>query len=139
MECPVRSPRQALEHVLKSDDPASEYDRWIYKARALPGSLREWNAINVDDESQLAEIWRHLRYNMVAIDYFLNNSVFPRHAKQFQTKLQASGWDIPQFIPTNPGTSQVELSSRSQTLTIGFSGTNDNRTMLPLTIRQEDL
>jgi hypothetical protein len=55
----------------------------------------------VDDEVQLEDIWKHLRLNTVAIDYFLNNFVFPKHAKQFDMKLQASGWDIPLFLPTS--------------------------------------
>lgn len=117
---------QALEHVLKSDDPSNEFSRWTATSNTIPDSLREWNAINVDDEAQLEEIWIHLRYNEIVNDYFLNNFVFPRHAKQFKVKLQASGWDIP-------------LSAPGSSLTTGFSGTNDNRTMLPLTIKQEDL
>lgn len=135
--------RQSLEHVLKSDDPASEYDRWTHSSGRLPDSLREWNAINVDDEAQLKEIWQHVRYNVIAVDYFLNNFVFPKHAKQFHTKLQASGWDIPLFSPGNLSITEQETSQSvgkySQALTTGFSGTNDNRTMLPLTIKQEDL
>ncbi|RVD89464.1 uncharacterized protein DFL_000471 [Arthrobotrys flagrans] len=125
---------QSLRYVLQSDDPASEYDRWTHSSESLPGSLKEWNSINVDDEVQLTEIWGHVRYNVVVIDHFLNNFVFPRHAKQFLTKLQASGWDIPLF-------SDGEGSHRrhGKPLTTGFSGTNDNKTMLPLTVTQEDL
>ena len=135
--------RQSLEHVLKSDDPSSEYDRWTHSTESLPDSLREWNAINVDDEAQLSEIWQHVRYNLTVVDYFLNNFVFPKHAKQFPTKLQASGWDIPDFSSETrslDGENTLQsVGNRSQVLTTGFSGTNDNRTMLPLTIRQEDL
>ena len=40
--------RQSLEHVLKSDDPSNEYDRWTHSSKHLPDSLREWNAINVN-------------------------------------------------------------------------------------------
>lgn len=127
--------RQILEHVMKSDDPSNEYDRWIHDSKSLPDALREWNVINVDDEAQLLELWLHIRYNVVVIDYFLNHFVFPKHAKQFQTKLQASGWDIPLCsLQETPG---AEKSSPA--LTTGFSGTNDNRSMLPLTIKQHDL
>ena len=135
--------RLSLEHVLKSDDPSSEYDRWTHSTESLPDSLREWNAINIDDETQLSEIWRYLHYNWTVVDYFLNNFVFPKHAKQFPTKLQASGWDVPVF---SPGIQLLagehipqSVRDHSQVLTTGFSGTNDNRTMLPLTIQQEDL
>ncbi|CZT03079.1 uncharacterized protein RAG0_09953 [Rhynchosporium agropyri] len=118
---------QTLEHVLKCDDPNQVYDRFSQKS-SLPDALREWNAINIDDEIQLAEILSHLRYNTVVIDYFLNIFVFPRHAKQFQFKLQASGWDIP-----------LASTRLEQRLTTGFSGTNDSKRMLPLTIHQRDL
>lgn len=132
--------RQSLEHVLKSDDPSSEYDRWTQSSRSLPDSLREWNIINVDDATQLVEIWQHVRYEVIVINYFLNNFVFPKHAKQFQMKLQASGWDVPLFSPKDQLKPRQEgVRQKSKPLTTGFSGTNDNRTMLPLTIRQDDL
>jgi hypothetical protein len=124
--------RQSLEHVLKSDDPSQTYDRFSQNSD-LPDSLRDWNAINVDDEAQLKEIWQHVRYNVMAVDYFLNNFVFPRHAKQFHMKLQASGWDIPLFSTRDQSAKSVG------TLTTGFSGTNDWKEMLPLTISQRDL
>jgi hypothetical protein len=127
--------RQSLEHVLKSDDPSQVYDRFSIDS-TLPDSLRDWNAINVDDEGQLHEMWQHVQFNPVIIDYFLNNFVFPKHAKQFQMKLQASGWDIPLFLPSSQSSDQV---SQVVPLTTGFSGTNDWKGMLPLTIQQHDL
>ncbi|OJD31253.1 p-loop containing nucleoside triphosphate hydrolase [Diplodia corticola] len=125
--------QQCLESVVKSDDPSAEYDGWMHSGPNIPGSLREWNVINVDDETQLHELWQHLRYSIVVANYCLNHFVFPTHAKQFKIKLQSSGWDIP--LMTSPD----GMPSRHKPLTTGFSGTNDNRTMLPLTIRQQDL
>ncbi|KAF2494893.1 hypothetical protein BU16DRAFT_590135 [Lophium mytilinum] len=129
---------QSLEHVLKGDDPTTEYERWA--TEDLPGSLRDWNAINVDDEAQLAEIHHHVRYNVNVIDHYLNNFVFPKHAKQFKVKLSASAWDIPLLSPENE-IKATKSSSRQvrKALTTGFSGTNDSRNMLPLNIKQEDL
>ena len=136
--------RQALEHVLKSDDPSSEYDRWTQSTEGLPDSLRDWNVINLDDEIQLSEVWKAVRYNMVVIDYFLNNFVFPRHAKQFKVKLQSNGWDIPIMTTKADDAFIREMVKNPKmlpgvSLTTGFSGTNDNRTMLPLNIKQQDL
>ncbi|KAE9368715.1 hypothetical protein N431DRAFT_547638 [Stipitochalara longipes BDJ] len=132
--------RQTLEHVLKSDDPSQAYDQFTQPS-TLPNSLRQWNAINVDDEAQLHEIWTHLRGVVMVVDYFLNNVVFPRYAKQFHMKLQASGWDIPLFHATQSSNSAITLQSlpTRNTLTTGFSGTNDWKRMLPLTIKQNDL
>ncbi|KAM5341666.1 hypothetical protein ACJ41O_014697 [Fusarium nematophilum] len=130
--------RQCLEHILKSDDPSTEYDTWTKSTDNFPSSLKAWNSINVDDEMQLNEIWKAVRYNEVVIDYFLNNFVFPRHAKQFEVKLQANGWDLPLFR-LEEGDSAGSKYSTSKPLSTGFSGTNDNRTMLPLNIEQQDL
>ncbi|RDL37029.1 Uncharacterized protein BP5553_04462 [Venustampulla echinocandica] len=130
--------RQTLDHVLKSDDPSQTYDRFSQGSN-LPDSLREWNAINIDDEAQLREIWQHVHYNVAAIDYFLNCFVFPRHAKQFQMKLQASGWDIPLMLLCHHSNDVNEVTEPYKPLTTGFSGTNDWKRMLPLTINQRDL
>ncbi|KAJ0326470.1 hypothetical protein COL5a_006980 [Colletotrichum fioriniae] len=136
---------QSLEHLLKSDDPTSEYDKWTQSSARFPEHLKAWNSINVDDGQQLGEIWKALRYNITAIDYFMNNFVFPQHAKQFKVKLQSNGWDIPLFSvhetdqSTQAKPTGQRLAASSSAMTTGFSGTNDNRTMLPLTIMQDDL
>ncbi|KAL3460831.1 hypothetical protein BJX64DRAFT_289961 [Aspergillus heterothallicus] len=127
--------KKSLEAVLKSDHPATEYDRWTQRSTTLPETLRHWNAITVDDAGLVGEIWRHLRFTPVVINYFLSNFVFPLHAKQFATKLQASGWDVPLY---SNSTAQVAEGIRPS-ITTGFSGTNDNRRLLPLTIEQHDL
>lgn len=129
--------RQCLEHILKSDDPSTEYNRWTQTSVNFPQSLKAWNSINTDDDPQLEEIWKAVRYNSTAVDYFLNNFVFPRHAKQFKVKLQSNGWDIPLSRPGEEMTAVAGLAIKP--LTTGFSGTNDNRTMLPLNIEQADL
>jgi hypothetical protein len=59
----------------------------------------------------------------------MNSFVFPRHAKQFDTKLQASGWDLVLYDPT----------CKARARTTGFSGTNDSRHQLPMMIKQNDL
>ncbi|KAG9230020.1 hypothetical protein BJ875DRAFT_521350 [Amylocarpus encephaloides] len=127
--------RQALEHVLKSDDPSQVYDV-LSQTSKLPDFLRDWTAVNIDDAAQLHEIWTHVRRQVIVIDYFLNNFVFPQHAKQFQLKLQASGWDIPLSLVQ---CSESLHGQPTKSLTTGFSGTNDWKRMLPLTIKQQDL
>ncbi|PWY75305.1 hypothetical protein BO94DRAFT_578003 [Aspergillus sclerotioniger CBS 115572] len=121
--------RQALRRVLQSDDPSSAYARWTHRSTSLPKPLRQWNLINADDDAQLRQMWSHLRYELVVINDYLNDFVFPVHARQFQHKLQASGWDIP----------RLALNRLDPTLTTGFSGTNDNKKMLPLSVKQRDL
>ncbi|KAI0848819.1 hypothetical protein F5Y00DRAFT_270020 [Daldinia vernicosa] len=131
--------RQALEAVLKSDDPASEYDKWT-EDEGFPDYLRDWNSINVDDSQQMTQIWSCVRFKVPVIDYFMNNFVFPPHAKQFKVRLQSNGWDIPLFSHAQSDISAKNTSlNKSRGLTTGFSGTNDIKSLLPLTIKQDDL
>ncbi|KAB2573510.1 hypothetical protein DBV05_g7799 [Lasiodiplodia theobromae] len=130
--------QKCVLQVLQSDDPASEYSRWAGSSRTLPYRLQEWSVINVDDELQIHEIWKHLRYNVIVIDYFLNHVVFPVHARQFQAQISTSGWDIPLWRPQEFQSPQ-RTNDQHPSLTTGFSGTNDNRYLLPLTIEQNDL
>ena len=129
--------RQSLQVVLKSDDPTTEYDQWTQASTTLPNTLRHWNIVNVDDDDQVTEIWKHLRFATVVINHYLNNFVFPAHARQFAIKLQASGWDVPLFSLDNQSTPTT--GEKQPGITTGFSGTNDNRRLLPLTIKQRDL
>lgn len=120
---------QCLDHVVRSDDPTMQYERLIHGCK-LPSRLECWNFLTLDDEAQMEDLWKHIRFNTSIINYFLNNFAFPQHAKQFGVKLQASGWDIP-LLSNEAGA--------SKNLTTGFSGTNDNKRLLPQTIKQDDL
>ncbi|KAF9770212.1 hypothetical protein IL306_012268 [Fusarium sp. DS 682] len=119
---------QCLQHVLRSDDPSMQYERLVHGCK-LPAHFEYWNFLTVDDEAQMEDLWTYLRFDTSVVNYFLNNFAFPAHAKQFGVKLQASGWDIP----------LVSNDASSRNLTTGFSGTNDNKRMLPQTIKQDDL
>jgi hypothetical protein len=120
---------QAIKHVLDSEDAAFEYEK-LTSGSILPPSLLHWNFINLEDESQMRLLWERLCRTQIVTDYYMNNFVFPLHARQFTIKMQASAWDIPQTTESN-----TTLGAR----TTGFSGTNDNRYLLPMTIQQEDL
>ncbi|KAF2838260.1 hypothetical protein M501DRAFT_1017279 [Patellaria atrata CBS 101060] len=143
----IEEVRHSIELVSRSDDPSRIYESWITTCPQIPGSLRDWFSINHEDDSQIVEIWKYLRFNTTTIDFFLNNSVFPKHAKQFRIKIQASGWDLPSVRgwpqEVKPASNDNQLSPLNtkirRPLTTGFSGTNDNRDMLPLTIKQDDL
>ncbi|KAF2707824.1 hypothetical protein K504DRAFT_410495 [Pleomassaria siparia CBS 279.74] len=119
--------KHAFEQLLRSNEPSIEYEKWA--SEDLPEGLRDCNSINVEDVAQLHELHFYVRDNVFMLDFYLNNFVFPRHAKQFKTKLQASGWDLVLYDP--------DRSTKCQTT--GFSGTNDSRHQLPMTIRQNDL
>ncbi|KAH7121598.1 hypothetical protein EDB81DRAFT_605619, partial [Dactylonectria macrodidyma] len=126
---------QSLNHIIRADDPATQYEHWVQGCEALPARVRHVNLLSVDDDAQMEEVWKCLRFDRHVLNQYMNNFVFPRHAKQFGVKRQASGWDIP-LLATD--SSSHNESSRSR-LTTGFSGTNDNKRLLPETIRQDDL
>ena len=127
--------RRCLQKLIKSDEPARGYDQWIRELEYVPPQFRFWNTLDPDDETQCAGLWTLLRYQTGLINFFLNHLVFPVHARTFKRKIVSSGWDLP--------SPNVELGSHSSLttgpLTVGFSGTNDGRSLLPLNIQQQDL
>jgi hypothetical protein len=80
--------------------------------------------VNLEDQVQRQAIFKLLKRNKRIADFYLSTFVFPKEAKEFSLKLSTSGWDIAENR-TYP--------------TTGFSGTNDNRYLLPLSISQRDL
>jgi hypothetical protein len=110
--------------LTKLDNPDMEYDQWVEIGEGIPTSLRQVNGVNMNDDTQVDE---HLvplfSRNTRVIDFYLSQVVFPRAAKEFPSKLSTSAWDL------------VEDKSN---VTTGFSGTNDNRFLLPTSITQED-
>ena len=103
-----------------------EYDQWVESGKDvdIPKSLRQFGGVNTDDDTQVNEVLVPLfERNTRVIDFYLSQVVFPRAAKEFPHKLSTSAWDL------------VENKSN---VTTGFSGTNDNRYLLPTSITQED-
>lgn len=112
-------------HLLKSDQAQIEYGEWVCTAPDLPDAFRQLAGVNIKDRSQCIEqVFPSLRYSKGAVDYFLSHIVFPKEMKEFPHKISASGWDIGQTknYPTS-----------------GFSGTNDSRHTLPLSVQHLDL
>ncbi|KAF4435229.1 very large low complexity [Fusarium acutatum] len=119
---------QSLRFISNSEDPSSHYQRFT-SSQHLPENLQHWHLLEMDDEAQITMLWEHLRFEKHVVNHFMNNFAFPQHAKQFGAKFQASAWDIP----------LLSESLERQGMTTGFSGTNDNKKILPRTIRQDDL
>ncbi|KAL9640124.1 MAG: hypothetical protein Q9204_000841 [Flavoplaca sp. TL-2023a] len=119
--------RASLEILQKADDPSLEYGAWIKEDNSIPVHLQHWNAVSLEDHQQCDEqLFPALRFNKKVADFFITNVVFPKEGKEFDQKLSTSGWDIP-------------ARSDSRRITTGFSGTNDNRFLLPSSISQHDL
>ncbi|EXJ80680.1 hypothetical protein A1O3_06964 [Capronia epimyces CBS 606.96] len=114
-----------FDHLFRSDQADAEYQEWVKDAPYLAESFRHLSGINLKDRSQCTkQVFPPLRHSKKTIDYFLTHLVFPKEMREFPHKLSASGWDIGQ-IKTYP--------------TSGFSGTNDSRITLPLSVTPLDL
>ncbi|KAI0296907.1 hypothetical protein B0F90DRAFT_1744138 [Multifurca ochricompacta] len=110
--------------LAKIDNPEIEYDHWVGFERDLPTALCQLNGVNQMDEAQVDEFLMPLfSRNTRVVDFYLSYVVFPRAAREFPSKLPTSGWD---------------LVEEKKNVTTGFSGTNDNRYLLPTSINQED-
>lgn len=115
-----------FNHLLKSDLADIEYREWVRTAGPdLEEAFRHLVGINIKDRFQCeTKVFPALRYSKGMIDYFLAHVVFPKEMKEFPNKLSASGWDIGQ---------------EKQHPTTGFSGTNDSRHVLPLSVEHLDM
>lgn len=115
-----------FRNLYKSDNPPGEYERWLEGVSMTNHNERfkRLNGINLLDKEQWRkEIVPMFRYNKSVIDFYLSGVVFPKEAKEFDHKLSTSSWDI---------------AGEKAHPTTGFSGTNDNRYLLPLSITQSD-
>ncbi|KAG8712167.1 hypothetical protein FRC11_000863, partial [Ceratobasidium sp. 423] len=113
-----------FELLFKLDNPPLEYEQWVKRNGATPDDLKQLNGVNMKDRQQFAErLVPTFSRNSATIDFFLSSVVFPKQAKDFPEKLATSGWD---------------LAEKKHHVTTGFSGTNDNRYLLPTSISQAD-
>ncbi|KAF2276055.1 uncharacterized protein EI97DRAFT_47175 [Westerdykella ornata] len=112
-------------HLLKSDQASREYAEWARAIPDIPEAIRNLSGVNIKDRVQCTEhVFPALRYSTGVINYFLSHLVFPKELKEFPHKLSASGWDIGKVKPYP---------------TTGFSGTNDSRHLLPLSVQHLDI
>lgn len=119
--------RHCFKLVAKENDPSAEYQLWVMRGiSSLPTGLRDITGVNLEDARAFRGVlYPHLQFQKHIIDFYLSRVVFPKEAKEFPHKLSTSAWDLP--------------SRPHQPLTTGFSGTNDNRSLLPRSTPQRDL
>lgn len=115
---------QCFELLYQLDNPSLEYDQWVGRHGNIPEDLRELTGVNVKNREVFrTKIVPMFSRNSAVVDFFLSYIVFPQAARQFPDKLSTSGWDL--------------AESKPHVIT-GFSGTNDNRYLLPTSIAQAD-
>lgn len=117
---------QCFALLLKMDDPQREYAEWVdVGGHGIPTIIRQLSGINLEDEKLVKMVLvPTFSHNYATVNFFLAHVVFPKQAKEFPHKLGTSAWD---------------LAERKPNLTTGFSGTKDNRFLLPTSISQKDL
>ncbi|KAK3360569.1 hypothetical protein B0T25DRAFT_629629 [Lasiosphaeria hispida] len=116
---------QLLEHLTLSPEGVNDYDTLAQSTKGFPTVYSQLKRVNPKDRDQCIEhIFPYLRYNKRAIDCYLSQILFRNELRDFSHMLTTSGWDI---------------AKTKQHLTTGFSGTNDSKYLLPLTIRQLEL
>ena len=110
--------------LAKLDIPELEYEHWVELGQDPPVELRQLNGVNLENEAQVNELLvPFFSRNKGVVDFYLSKVVFPQAAREFPSKLPTSAWD---------------LVEENMNVTTGFSGTNDNRYLLPTSITQED-
>lgn len=117
-----------FSYVLENKpNAAAIYAKWIQSLpkKVTNGSIRHYKSINLDNVNQRQILFSLFRYNMHAIDFWLAESVFPYEAKVFERKLMCSAWDL--------------CTEQMKHCVTGFSGTNDTKNTLPLSVIQNDL
>lgn len=115
----------SFQKLLRCDSAQQEYDQWTRNVSDLPETFVKVSGINLSNTQQCCdELFPKLRYSKGLLDFYMSHLVFPKEMKEFPHKLSSSGWDIARD-KTHP--------------TTGFSGTNDSRFLLPISIRQTDL
>lgn len=115
-----------LDLLNNSDQADEEYGRWAAACPKLPPSFRHFSSVNLKHRSQCEDmIFPNIRYARPVVDFYLNRVVFAKEMKQFPFKLSASGWDLAKTQDGQPVT--------------GFSGTNDSKEVLPLSIKALNL
>ncbi|KAJ7575497.1 hypothetical protein C8J56DRAFT_974753, partial [Mycena floridula] len=112
-----------FELLFQHDNPALEYGTWVERNTGLPEKFRHLSSINIVDQDQFSELFPMFSKTKAVVDFYLSNVVFPKAAKEFPNKLSTSGWD---------------LAETKVHATTGFSGTNDNKYLLPTSITQQD-
>jgi hypothetical protein len=117
---------QAFAILSETPMKNEEYAKWlsVLRKEEISTSISTLDGINLKDTIQKAEITKLMTKNMKAIDFWLSHVVYYSESKQFQYKLSSSGWDV---------------AKTKKFPTVGFSGTNDTRLLLPLSIKQNDI
>lgn len=101
------------------------YNLWLKSVEGKLGDLKHSfdtpEKLDVTNINLMNTIHPLFKFSMMAINFYLNSCVFPKDTAQYPTRLVHSAWHLVSGIVQN-----------------GFSGTNDNRDLLPLLVSQNE-
>jgi hypothetical protein len=104
----------------------AEYCLWLETARPAMAAeqlaaLDHVDKLDMSNEQQVDLLEAAFRFNMAAIEFWLDACVFPRETMQYPARLVANAFN---------------LASNAEGQVVGFSGTKDNSLLLPLQVGQ---
>eukprot|EP00892_Ulva_mutabilis_P010317 jgi/Ulvmu1/7658/UM038_0087.1 len=125
--------REGLEVLLKAAPSQQEVLHKLFiqrSARDTPeteaaqlASIDSPSKIDLSHASQAQVLFKFLRHNTFFINFWLETCVFEREAKYFPQSLRQTAWHL-----ADTATGKV----------VGFSGTTDNSSLLPLQVQAQD-
>ncbi|KAG3165355.1 hypothetical protein PI124_g15199 [Phytophthora idaei] len=109
---------------LDISEQRQQYSQWFESVKAGLSdenrkALGDVRHISLADARQFETLYKAYTFCMEAINFYLNTCVFPRDTAQYPQRLSRTAWDLA------AGASNI-----------GFSGTNDNHRLLPLSVTQ---
>ena len=120
--------RDAVVKLLQLSEfqQAKEYSTWLELSKPMMSSnerriVDSVKKIDLTNMSMVDMMFRCFGHNMRTIDFWLSNLVLPLETRQFSSRLSTNSW---------------HLADNTRNLVIGFSGTNDNKLLLPLQVTQ---
>ncbi|KAG3026700.1 hypothetical protein PC121_g3879 [Phytophthora cactorum] len=121
----VRSTFQMLLR-LDTSEQQQQYDQWFKIVKSglsdeVRRALCDVRHISLDDARQFETLCKVYNFCMEAINFYLNTCVFPKDTQQYPQRLSRTAWNL--------------AAGKNN---IGFSGTNDNHRLLPLSVTQRE-
>ncbi|ETK77423.1 hypothetical protein L915_16303 [Phytophthora nicotianae] len=120
--------RSTFQMLLRLDisEQQQQYDQWFRSVKMGLNAedrkaLCDVRHISLADDRQFETLCNVYRFCMEAINFYLNTCVFPNDTQQYPQRLSRTAWNL-----------------AAGANNIGFSGTNDNHRLLPLSVTQRE-
>ncbi len=112
--------------LLGPEAQRAEYALWVESGRSTMSALQlealdKVEKLDLSSVIQLGLLWDTFRYNMAAINFWLNHCVFPTETMQFPHRLVTNAYN---------------LTDNAKGAVVGFSGTKDSYLLLPVHVAQ---